>query len=66
MVDSSAEAVVVSQPLVVSGTFLDEVTCDIPAQNFLSPNSMWPSARCLYDRYQEYTRGEYPAPRSAT
>lgn len=34
--------------------------------HFLSPNSMWPSARCLYDRYQEYTRGEYPAPRSAT
>jgi hypothetical protein len=26
--------------------------------HFLSPNSMWPSARALFDRYQEYRRGD--------
>jgi Domain of unknown function (DUF4434) len=28
--------------------------------HFLSPNSMWPSARALFDRYDEYRRGEHP------
>ena len=26
--------------------------------HFMSPNSMWPSARTLYDRYEEYCRGD--------
>lgn len=29
--------------------------------HFLSPNSMWPSARSLHARYQEYLAGAYPA-----
>jgi hypothetical protein len=27
--------------------------------HFLSPNSMWPSARQLFDRYQEYLNGDF-------
>lgn len=30
------------------------------SSHFLSPNSMWPSARKLYDRYTEYLDGAYP------
>ena len=29
--------------------------------HFLSPHSMWPSARHLFDRYQEYLHGEHRA-----
>lgn len=28
--------------------------------HFLSPNSMWPSARTLFERYQEYCQGAWP------
>lgn len=44
--------------LTVASRYVDKaITFEFP--HFMSPNSMWPSARSLYRRYQEYIRGEY-------
>ena len=48
----------------ITGTFLDEITHDIPTQNwgpaefshFMSPNSIYPAAHALYERYREWQR----------
>lgn len=46
--------------LTVAAPFVEKaVSFEMP--HFLSPHSTWDSARHLYDRYQEYLAGRYPA-----